>query len=75
MFSSDIGHWDVPDMTDVLEEAHENVDRGWLDKPPSFKRLRLRTNVARFYTDTNPDFFTGTAVEEQVAHELRATQG
>src|SRR3954468_12018100 len=26
LFSSDIGHWDVPDLREVLEEAHELVD-------------------------------------------------
>jgi hypothetical protein len=25
------------------------------------------TNAARFYTDSNPDFFTGTTVEAAVA--------
>ena len=28
VFSSDIGHWDVPDMTEVTEEAYELVDHG-----------------------------------------------
>jgi len=28
IFSSDIGHWDVPDITEVTEEAHELVDKG-----------------------------------------------
>ena len=28
IFSSDIGHWDVPDMTEVLEEAYEMVEHG-----------------------------------------------
>ena len=27
IFSSDIGHWDVPDMTEVLAEAYELVDK------------------------------------------------
>ncbi len=31
IFSSDIGHWDVPDMNDVLEEAYELVEHGLLD--------------------------------------------
>ena len=26
MMSSDIGHWDVTDMNEVVEEAHELVD-------------------------------------------------
>ncbi|MEE8164460.1 MAG: amidohydrolase, partial [Myxococcota bacterium] len=32
IFSSDIGHWDVEDMTEVLEEAWELVDSGLLDR-------------------------------------------
>lgn len=65
MFSSDIGHWDVPDMLGVLGEAYENVEHGWLDRA-SFRDFTF-ANAARFYTDTNPDFFVGTAVEKAVA--------
>jgi len=68
MFSSDVGHWDVPDMTEVLEEAYENVDKGWLDEG-QFRDF-VFGNVARFYTDTNPEFFAGTAVAEPVAEFL-----
>ena len=28
MMSSDIGHWDVTDMNEVVEEAYELVDHG-----------------------------------------------
>ena len=28
MFSSDIAHWDVPDMSETVEEAYELVDDG-----------------------------------------------
>ena len=69
MFSSDIGHWDVPDMNDVLAEAYENVEHGWLDDT-QFRDF-VFANVARFYTETNPDFFKGTRVEQAVV-ELRA---
>ena len=69
MFSSDIGHWDVPDMTEVLEEAFENVEKGWLDEA-QFRDF-VFANVMRFYTDTNRDFFRGTCVEAAVADELR----
>ena len=68
MFSSDIGHWDVPDMTEVLEEAFEHVERGWLDRD-AFRDF-VFGNAARFYTDTNPGFFRGTVVEKPVAVEL-----
>jgi len=65
MFSSDIGHWDVPDMLEVLGEAWENVEKGWLDRA-AFRDF-VFGNVARFYTDSNPRFFAGTVVEEPVA--------
>ncbi len=68
VFSSDVGHWDVPDMTDVLHEAHENVDNGWLD-PAQFRDFTF-ANVARLYTDANPRFFEGTRVESAVAELL-----
>jgi predicted TIM-barrel fold metal-dependent hydrolase len=64
MMGSDISHWDVPDMTEVLEEAWEMVARGWIDKQ-AFRKFTF-TNPVRFYTGTNPAFFKGTVVEEAV---------
>ena len=32
IFSSDIGHWDVPEMQEVLPEAWELVEKGLLDE-------------------------------------------
>jgi len=65
MFSSDIGHWDVPDMTDVLEEAHELLERGLLTDG-DFRDF-VFTNPVRFYTSANPRFFEGTRVEREAA--------
>jgi len=65
IFSSDIGHWDVPDMLEVLEEAYELVEHDLLTID-DFRDF-VFTNAARFYTDSNPDFFTGTTVEAAVA--------
>ncbi len=64
MFSSDMGHWDVPDMTGILSEAHELVADGHIDGG-DFEAF-VFTNPARFYTRLNPDFFKGTRVEQQV---------
>jgi hypothetical protein len=72
MFSSDIGHWDVPEMSEVLEEAWENVEKGWLD-PEQFRAFTFE-HAARFYTDADPRFFEGTAVQGAV-EELLATGG
>lgn len=65
IFSSDIGHWDVPDMTEVLEEAHELVEDGVITET-DFRDF-VFANPAELYAQTNPDFFTGTAVEGAVA--------
>ena len=64
MMGSDIAHWDVPDMAEVLEEAWEMVDHGWIDEA-AFKQFTF-SNPARFYTRTNPGFFKGTVVEAAV---------
>jgi predicted TIM-barrel fold metal-dependent hydrolase len=68
IFSSDVGHFDVTDMTEVLEEAHELVEHG-LITPNDFREF-VFTNAARLHTALNPDFFKGTVVEHAVAKEL-----
>ena len=65
MFSSDMGHWDVPDMTAVLPEAYELVEKGLIDEA-DFRDFVL-TNPVRFYTSLNPDFFKGTRCEAEAA--------
>jgi hypothetical protein len=65
IFSSDIGHWDVPDMRRVLGEAYELVERGWLSEE-QFHDFTFR-NVVRFYTSTNRDFFEMTVVADHAA--------
>lgn len=70
VFGSDIGHWDVPDMTDVTEEAYEAVEQG-LITADDFRDF-VFTNPVRLWTALNPDFFKGTSVEGAVAEALRA---
>ncbi len=69
IFSSDIGHWDVPDMGRVLQEAWELVEDGLLDQG-DFRDFCF-ANSATMWAEANPDFFSGTVVEESVA-ALRA---
>ncbi len=64
-FGSDIGHWDVPLMEEVLEEVYEPVVRGVIDATDL--RDFVFTNPVRLWTSTNPDFFRGTVVEEAAA--------
>jgi hypothetical protein len=62
LFGSDIGHFDVPDMREVLLEAHELVDDGIIT-PEDFRDF-VFTYPVEFWTAGNPDFFKGTAVEQ-----------
>jgi predicted TIM-barrel fold metal-dependent hydrolase len=64
IFSSDIGHWDVPDMTEVTEEAYEMVEHGIITEN-DFRDF-VFANPARLWTSMNPAFFKGTAVENEV---------
>jgi hypothetical protein len=64
MFGSDVGHWDVPDMGRVLEEAYELVERGLLSTG-DFRDF-VFTNSASLHTRLNRDFFKGTRVESAV---------
>ena len=65
MFSSDIGHWDVPDMAGILAEAWELVEDGRIGEA-DFREF-VFANPVRFYTSANPNFFRGTRCEEAAA--------
>jgi predicted TIM-barrel fold metal-dependent hydrolase len=69
LFSSDIGHFDVPDMAAVVPEAYELVEHGLIDDN-DFRDFMF-ANAVRFWGEVNPDFFKGTAVEKQAAEVLR----
>jgi predicted TIM-barrel fold metal-dependent hydrolase len=69
IFGSDIGHWDVRDMREVVEESWELVERGLISKDDY--RAFTFENPVRFWTAQNPDFFRGTAIES-AARALRA---
>ncbi|MGH7355738.1 MAG: amidohydrolase family protein [Candidatus Rokuibacteriota bacterium] len=62
IFSSDIGHFDVPDMTAVVPEAYELVEHGLIDGD-DFRDFMF-ANAVRFWGEVNPDFFKGTVVEK-----------
>jgi predicted TIM-barrel fold metal-dependent hydrolase len=70
VLSSDSGHWDVPDMTEVLEEAYELVENE-LITPDDFRDFTFGNPVA-LYGSMNPEFFRGTRVEKEAARLLRA---
>jgi predicted TIM-barrel fold metal-dependent hydrolase len=68
IFSSDIGHFDVPDMAAVVPEAYELVEDGLIDDN-DFRDFMF-ANAVRFWGEVNPDFFKGTVVEKQAAEVL-----
>ena len=65
LFGSDIGHFDVANMNQVVPEAYELVEKG-LVSDAGFRDF-MCTNPVRFWGEANPDFFKGTAVEETAA--------
>jgi predicted TIM-barrel fold metal-dependent hydrolase len=67
-FASDLGHWDVPDFDEPLEEAFELVEKGIIDADDM--RDFVFTNSVRFYSAMNQDFFVGTSVEKEAAEVL-----
>jgi predicted TIM-barrel fold metal-dependent hydrolase len=69
LFSSDIGHFDVPDMAEVVPEAYELVEHGLINDG-DFRDFMF-DNAVRFWGEVNPDFFKGTVVEKAAAEVLR----
>jgi predicted TIM-barrel fold metal-dependent hydrolase len=68
LFGSDIGHFDVVNMADVLPEAYELVEDELISQEDF--RAFVSTNPIRFWGEANPDFFKGTAVEKDAAAVL-----
>ncbi|HVA07713.1 MAG TPA: amidohydrolase family protein, partial [Acidimicrobiales bacterium] len=65
LFSSDIGHWDVPRLIDVVPQSRHLVDAGLLDAA-GYQRF-VFDDVVRAHTRLNPGFFKGTTVEKEVS--------
>jgi predicted TIM-barrel fold metal-dependent hydrolase len=61
VFASDIGHWDVPDVREVLVEAYELVEKGHLSDE-DFRDFAFGNAVSLW----GPAFFDGTAVSGEV---------
>ena len=64
ILSSDIGHWDVPNMRTVVGEAYELVEEG-LITDEDFHDFAF-ANPVRLFGGMNPEFFKGTVVERDV---------
>ncbi|OUM03961.1 amidohydrolase family protein [Variovorax sp. JS1663] len=65
IWSSDVGHWDVPEFTEPLAESWDLVEQGVIGAA-DFKAL-VFDNPHRFYTEANPRFFEGTEVGRKLA--------
>lgn len=65
IYSSDVGHWDVPDLTLPLAESRELVEDGVISEA-DFKAYVFE-NPYKFYTQANANFFAGTAIESQLS--------
>jgi hypothetical protein len=64
ILGSDIGHWDVPDVTQVLHEAWELVEHGRISEAQL--RAFLFENPVSLFAGANPRFFEGTHVGDAV---------
>lgn len=73
IMSTDLGHWDVPEMRGAVAEAYEAVEREAIS-PDDFRDFAF-TNQVTLYASTNPDFFRGTMVEEAAATALAEQAG
>lgn len=64
VLSSDISHFDVSDMTEVLAEAWELVEDHGLSEEDFYSFAF--GNAARLWSDLNPEFFKGTVIESAI---------
>ncbi|HXY28774.1 MAG TPA: hypothetical protein VEH82_10885, partial [Acidimicrobiales bacterium] len=64
-FASDVGHWDVPDVREVVPEAYRLVEGRHIDERQF--RAFVFDNPVRLWTGMNDDFFRGTAIEAEVS--------
>ena len=72
IFSSDIGHFDVPDMLQPVPESYELVEDG-LITAADFRDFTF-ANAVRLWGTQNPRFFEGTRVAKQAAAVLSEGQ-
>jgi predicted TIM-barrel fold metal-dependent hydrolase len=65
VFSSDVSHWDVPDMTETLAQSYDLVEDGLITEA-DFREFTF-TNMVKLQAALNRDFFKGTVVEAEAA--------
>ena len=73
IFSSDIGHWDVHHIDQVLPEVYEALEHGLLTEE-DFRDFTF-SNIVNLHGGMDPDFFKGTVVEQAAKAELERVKG
>lgn len=73
IFGSDIAHWDVPDMREVVGESYELVEDGLI--APADYRAFVFENAVDLWGGSDPDFFAGTVVAEAARAHLAGLSG
>jgi predicted TIM-barrel fold metal-dependent hydrolase len=68
VYSSDLGHYDLPDMRDAASEAWELVEHGLISERDFCDFVFTNPVLAK--TKVNPAFFAGTVVEDAAASLL-----
>jgi predicted TIM-barrel fold metal-dependent hydrolase len=68
LYSSDLGHYDLPDMRDAAKEAWELVEHGLITERDFRDFVFVNPVLAK--ARVNPDFFIGTVVEDAAARLL-----
>jgi predicted TIM-barrel fold metal-dependent hydrolase len=63
MFSSDISHFDVPDMSKVLPSAYSLLQEGLMSED-QFRDFMF-ANAVRLHGGADPQFFKGTTIEAE----------
>lgn len=71
IFSSDIGHFDVPNMLSPVPEAYELVEDELITSD-DFRDFTF-ANAVRLWGTQNPHFFEGTSVAKEAAALLNVT--
>jgi predicted TIM-barrel fold metal-dependent hydrolase len=69
ILGSDIGHWDVPDATQVIPESYELIEHSVI-QADDYEDFVFR-HVVLLHGQMNPEFFAGTAVEDRASDVLR----
>ena len=69
LLSSDIGHWDVTNMADVVTESYELVTEGYVT-PEQWRKVVFE-NPVEMYRRANPNFFDGTRVGQYLSASTR----